>query len=108
MSGKTDLQALEAFLGPDHAAIMHGYDADRRKHTILQAHTHCFAEQCGKHRKAFERPKSPPGFWRTDFPTTQEMADDRRAGLQMEIQEIEARYREAMRDGGKWIFRDER
>lgn len=50
---------------------------------------------------------SPPGFWRTDFPSTQEDEADRTAGRRMEAEMIQERYREAMRPGGRWRFRDE-
>ncbi|KAF2016622.1 SAE2-domain-containing protein [Aaosphaeria arxii CBS 175.79] len=81
--------------------------AEERRELVLQARTRQMANKHGKHRQAYERPKSPPGFWRIDFPTTQEEIEDRERAVQMEREQIQERRAEAMRKGGKWIFRDE-
>lgn len=107
VSGKTDAQALEDYLGPQYKHIMGNYDAAKRKETVLQAHVHAFTKQHGKHRQAFERQSTPANFWRTDFPTTQENLEERRKSHEKDRQDVESRYREAMRDGGRWRFRDE-
>lgn len=107
LSGKTDNQALEEYLGPQYTYMMSNYGAEKQKDIINQAHAHCFSRQHGKHRHAFERPQTPPGLWRTDFPTTQEIAEDRQRAVELEKQEVDDRYRDAMRGGGKWKFRDE-
>ena len=60
-----------------------------------------------KHRQAFERRSTPPGFWRTDMPTTQEEEDDRAKAREMVKAKVEERWREAMREGGRWLFKDE-
>ncbi|KAI9807503.1 MAG: hypothetical protein M1825_005443 [Sarcosagium campestre] len=65
------------------------------------------ADQYGKHRQAFERRKTPPGFWRADMPNTQELERDREVARRMEREKVGERQREAMRRGGKWLFRDE-
>ncbi|KXT05938.1 hypothetical protein AC578_355 [Pseudocercospora eumusae] len=107
LSGKTDEQALDMYLGPQWRDIFSKFNAQKRKETITQAHAHCFANQHGKHRQAFERRSTPPGFWRTDFPTTQEEEEDRKKAQEMERRTVEERYREAIAGGGRWIFRDE-
>ncbi|KAF7193752.1 hypothetical protein HII31_04919 [Pseudocercospora fuligena] len=107
LSGKTDEQALDTYLGPQWRDIFSKFSAQKRKETITQAHAHCFANQHGKHRQAFERRSTPPGFWRTDFPTTQEEEEDRKKAQEMERRTVEDRYREAIAGGGRWIFRDE-
>ncbi|MCJ1392728.1 hypothetical protein MMC18_005599 [Xylographa bjoerkii] len=66
-----------------------------------------FGSEYGRHRHAHERAASPPGFWRTEMPTTQEVEGDKRKALAVEREKIEERYREATKGTGKWIFRDE-
>ncbi|KXT17391.1 hypothetical protein AC579_3850 [Pseudocercospora musae] len=107
LSGKTDEQALDMYLGPQWRDIFGKFNAQKRTETITQAHAHCFANQHGKHRQAFERRSTPPGFWRTDFPTTQEEEEDRKKAQEMERRTVEERYREAIAGGGRWIFKDE-
>ncbi|KAF2002504.1 SAE2-domain-containing protein [Amniculicola lignicola CBS 123094] len=80
---------------------------DERKELVLQARTRQMAQKHGKHRQAFERHTTPPGFWRVDFPSTQEEQDDRVKAAQMEKKMVEERRMEAMRKGGRWLFRDE-
>jgi hypothetical protein len=66
-----------------------------------------FANEYGKHRHVHERAPSPPGFWRTEMPTTQELEADRELGKEEERRKVEGRYMEATREGGRWMFRDE-
>ena len=106
-SDKPDAQVLEQFLGPNYDIVMGAYPPDRRKELLVQAHAYAYANQHGKHRQAFERRSTPPGFWRTDMPTTQEQEDDRTRAHEMERQKVEERWREAMREDGRWLFRDE-
>lgn len=78
-----------------------------RDEIVLQARTRQLATEHGKHRRAYEGRKTPPGFWRMDFPNTQEQAEDREKAAQMEQSEIRNRWLEAMRRGGKYTFADE-
>ncbi|KAF2213095.1 hypothetical protein CERZMDRAFT_84000 [Cercospora zeae-maydis SCOH1-5] len=107
LTGKNDAQVLNEYLGPQYKQIMSKYGTTKQKKTVLQAYAHVFAREHGKHRQAFERQSTPPGFWRTDFATTQENLEDRQKAQEAERREVEARYREAMRPGGQYIFRDE-
>lgn len=63
-----------------------------------------------KHRSHWERPKSPPGFWRSDFPNTQEVAEDRQKAAERSKQEAKNRLSEVMGGGGRkrsrYMFRD--
>lgn len=101
-----DEQLLHAFVGDDVGRLKNATEAER-KEFLLQARTKQFADKHGKHRHAYERRKTPPGFWRTDMPSTQELERDKEEATRMEREEVETRYREAMRPGGRWIFRDE-
>lgn len=81
--------------------------AEEREELILQAKTRWMADNHGKHRHAYERRATPPGFWRTDMPSTQEIERDREAARELERKNVEERWRESMREGGRWLFRDE-
>ena len=59
-----------------------------------------------RHEWQPERPRSPPGFWRTDFPATQEEEEDRKQADKIVRGMVEERWKEAMK-GGRWMFRDE-
>jgi hypothetical protein len=65
------------------------------------------ANRYGRHRHRFARRPSPPGYWNPDFPSTQEMEKNREEGEKMEKRLVEERHREAVRGGGRWLFRDE-
>ena len=96
---------LRWFLG-ENAKIDSLSEEDRKK-ALLSGQTKAFADQHGKHRYAFERPSTPPGFWRTDMPSTQEFEYDRGNAKKTELEKKEERYKEAMKPEGKWRFRDE-
>lgn len=104
---KTDNEALEAYLGPNYANYMAPKTPDERKEMLIKARTYALASEYGKHRQAFKRRTTPPGFWRSDFPTTQEEEEDRRKSHELARQEVYDRWREAMAPGGRWKFRDE-
>ncbi len=97
---------LNEFMG-DNAYKIRNMSKAEREELILQAKTRELANKYGRHRHAYERRSSPPGFWRTDFPTTQEEIDDREKAKQKVRDEVAKRYKEAMRPGGAFIFRDE-
>ena len=80
---------------------------EERQELVLQARTKKMAKESGKHREAYERRKTPPGFWRVDFPSTQEQQQDRAKAQEMERREVQGRWLEAQRTGGRWVFRDE-
>ena len=74
---------------------------------LLQAQAARMAQVYGKHRQRYERRTTPPGFWRVGFPSTQEVEIDRERAERMEREQVEERRKEAMREGGRWVFRDE-
>ena len=78
-----------------------------RKEMLVQARTKLLADRAGKHRQAYERRKTPPLFWETDMPSTQDFQDARGAADEEERREVEKRWFDAMRSGGYWKFRDE-
>jgi hypothetical protein len=99
---------LEDYLGEAYNNTnMTQMSSEERQELVLQARTKKMAKEAGKHREAYERRRTPPGFWRVDFPTTQERQEDRERAKEQEKKVIQERWLEAQRKGGKWIFRDE-
>lgn len=106
-SSKSDAQVLEDMFGSSYAEIMASYPPHKHAELLIQARAQEFANEHGKHRSTFERAATPPGFWRTEMPSTQEELEDRRKAEEMERMKTEGMWREAMRGGGRWLFRDE-
>lgn len=99
---------LQDYLGEAYDNMqMTQMESQERQELVLQARTQKMAKEAGKHRQAYERRQTPPGFWRVDFPTTQEQQEDRVAAMQREKQAVQDRWLEAQRKGGRFIFRDE-
>ncbi|KAJ6032433.1 DNA repair protein Sae2/CtIP [Penicillium herquei] len=101
-----DQRLLEEFVGDDRH-VLDGMNEEEREQLLVEARTRALANQYGKHRHTHQRPQSPPGFWRTDMPSTQELEEDREAARKLEREKVEERYREAMRPGGLWTWADE-
>lgn len=101
-----DKRLLDEYLG-DSAYKVRNMSKAEREEMIIQARTRDMANKSGKHRHSYERRASPPGFWRTDFPTTQEELEDREKAKEKEKQDVLSRYQQAMRPGGAYMFRDE-
>lgn len=97
---------LEEFLG-DGKHKLNSMSASEKDELLIQAKTRELSNKLGRHRHAFERRKSPPGFWDTDMPSTQEELNTRNLARKAERELVEQRYMEAMRPGGAYIFRDE-
>jgi hypothetical protein len=106
-SSKSDEQLIKDMFGlsPEDLAI--NYPVSQQEDVIFQARAQAFANEHGKHRKTFERQKTPPGFWRTGMPSTQEEDADRKEAEKIERIKVESMWREAMKGRGRWKFRDE-
>lgn len=102
-----DQRLLDEYLGDDKHRLT-GMPVHEKKELLLRAQTERFANQYGKHRHAYGRGSTPPGFWNTDMPTTQEEMENRKAAQAMEREKVEDMYREAMRPDGRYKFRNER
>ncbi|KAH7089930.1 DNA repair protein endonuclease SAE2/CtIP C-terminus-domain-containing protein [Paraphoma chrysanthemicola] len=99
---------LQDYLGEAYDNMqMTQMESQERQELVLQARTQKMAKEAGKHRQAYERRQTPPGFWRVDFPTTQEQQEDRVAAMEREKKAVQERWLEAQRKGGRFIFRDE-
>lgn len=101
-----DQEILENYLG-DQKYRLEAMNEDERLTLLIDAKAEALAARYGRHRYAHERHHSPPGFWRADMPSTQELEEDREEARRMEKEKVESRYREAMRPGGMWKFADE-
>jgi hypothetical protein len=101
-----DQRLLEEYMG-DNKGRLRTMSRSEREETLIRAKARELANKAGKHRHAYERRRSPPGFWRADFPDTQETNEDRLAAAKLERELVQQRYEEAMRSRGKWVFRDE-
>ncbi|TVY82401.1 hypothetical protein LSUE1_G003873 [Lachnellula suecica] len=101
-----DEELLEEFMG-DNAYKIRNMSKAERDEMLLQAKTRDYANKHGRHRHAYERMRSPPGFWDTDFPTTQEEMANREKANEYVRNQVAERYAHAMRPGGAYIFRDE-
>ncbi|KAF7547277.1 hypothetical protein G7Z17_g7847 [Cylindrodendrum hubeiense] len=97
---------LEDYMG-DYAFRLGTMDKAEKDELWVEAKTQELANKYGKHRHRYSRMRSPPGFWNADFPSTQELEADRAEAAKRDKQSVQERYREAMRPGGRWMFRDE-
>jgi len=101
-----DQAILQEFLGED-TQLLRNMSGEERENLLVEARARALANQYGRHRHTHQRAQSPPGFWRTDMPDTQEEEDDLEAAKKLEREKVEERYREAMRPGGLWTWADE-
>ena len=101
----TEQQLIEEFLGHDKQRLQR-MDTGERKEVLKKAREKSFADMYGKHRQLHNRAVSPPGYWETEFPSTQQEAENRDAAKAIDKVRIRERYDEAMR-GGLWKFADE-
>jgi hypothetical protein len=101
-----DQRILEEYVGEDRH-LLGGLSGQDRDNLLVEARARILANQYGRHRHTHQRARSPPGFWRTDMPDTQERESDREAAQRLEREKVEERYREAMRPGGLWTWADE-
>lgn len=108
LSGAQEEVLLEEYLGDAYNTVMSTQmSSDERTELILQARTKKMAKDAGKHREGYERRRTPPGYWRIDFPSTQEQENDRGRAKEQEVKTVQERWLEAQKAGGRWVFRDE-
>ncbi|KAF4556788.1 Hypothetical protein D9617_1g086700 [Elsinoe fawcettii] len=96
---------LREHLGHDPAFLT----SSQRESLLRSARAQKVANKYGKHKQVFERRQSPPGFWDTEMPSTQDRQEHKKQAKERERQDVEERWREAVRgDGrGRWTFKDE-
>ncbi|KAK3307923.1 DNA repair protein endonuclease SAE2/CtIP C-terminus-domain-containing protein [Chaetomium strumarium] len=101
-----DTKMMEDYLGNEAYRLLCMTREERRR-LWIKAKTQDLADRYGRHRDRFARRPSPPGYWNPDFPSTQDIEKSKEEGEIMEKRLVEERWREAMRGGGRWLFRDE-
>ncbi|KAK4236115.1 DNA repair protein endonuclease SAE2/CtIP C-terminus-domain-containing protein [Achaetomium macrosporum] len=106
LSRVADTKMMEDYLGNEAYRLL-GMTREERRELWLKAKTQLLADRYGRHRDRFARRPSPPGYWDPDFPSTQDIEQSKEEGERMERRLVEERWREAMRGGGRWLFRDE-
>ena len=96
-------------LNNDHAELRSMSKTDKAN-MLAQIRAQQMGNAVGKHKlTGYERARTPPGFWRADMPSTQELEADREESKKLERQKVLERWQEAMAEDGKglWKFRDE-
>ncbi|KAG4304710.1 hypothetical protein PORY_001763 [Pneumocystis oryctolagi] len=68
---------------------------------LNKEHIHQNLQQVSRHRAIFFRAKTPPGFWESDFPNTQQEQDYRKQAEIQNYEKLKERKLEAER-GGRW------
>ncbi|KAK4121305.1 SAE2-domain-containing protein [Parathielavia appendiculata] len=101
-----DVKMMQEYLG-NEAYRLDDMTRQEREEVWLKAKIQDLANRLGRHRHRFARRPSPPGFWNPDFPSTQEIEQRKEEAEKAERGVVEERWREAMREGGRWLFRDE-
>ena len=104
-TSNVDDKLLREFLGSDAYRIPKMREREKQD-LLLKAKTKQFTDRFGKHRQGFSKPPEPPGFWMTEFPSTQENERFAEEALIIERAKIEERREEALRRG-TWLFADE-
>lgn len=108
LNGISDEELLVEFLGPGRVGMMKDLTPLAKANLVAEARTKKLADTFGKmHRSAFDQAPSPPGYWNTEMPGSQEELENRANASLCEKEEIERRYREAMKSDGRWLFVDE-
>lgn len=106
LSRAADQEMLENYLGNEAYRLV-GMTREEQQELWLKAKTQDLADRYGRHRHRYARRPSPPGYWNPDFPSTQEIEKSKTEAEKMERAVVGERWREAMRGGGRWLFRDE-
>lgn len=100
-----DYNILKDYMGDNYGSWTH-LSKDEKQAEWTRAQQWNFGKKFGKH-KAMERQRTPPGFWNNDIDSTQDLKQQREEGERIAREEVEERWREAMRPGGLWKFADE-
>ncbi|BFZ61001.1 Peroxisomal membrane protein pex16 [Saitoella coloradoensis] len=73
------------------------------KEEVVLAHM----KEVSRHRAAMPKAKSPPGFWESDFPTTQEENRYKEEAEKRRMERLKIMEAEANKKGGRWIRRED-
>lgn len=62
----------------------------------------------GKHKSIYRRSSTPPGFWNSGFPSTQETKRNNEEARKKVESEVRERAKESVQWNGRYRFKDER
>lgn len=100
---------LREYLGRGYSTFMASHPSRTNiLDMVRRARAQAWVDKYGRHRKVFEKGSTPPGFWRTEMPSTQDMVEDRKEAERREREKVQERWMDAVRGQQRWIFRDER
>ena len=99
-----DHDLLEGYMGDNYRCWWTMTEKEKRIEW-KNAQAWDFGRRYGRH-KDNGRQTTPPGFWKVDMASTQEKKQQDEEAEMMEREVVEARWREAMRKGGAWVFAD--
>ncbi|KAF3483572.1 uncharacterized protein GIQ15_02896 [Arthroderma uncinatum] len=102
-----ELDLLREDLGNNYKLTLERSSSVEIRNMLLEAKACVLSNKYSKHRSAHARGRTPPGYWRTDMPSTQEVELDRKTAQKLEREKVLDRYKEACKDNGHWKFADE-
>ncbi|KAE8385163.1 peroxisomal membrane protein-domain-containing protein [Aspergillus alliaceus] len=82
VSSHEEQRILEEYLG-EEIYLLEELTGKGRQDLLTEAKARLIADRFGKHRNHHQRPATPPGFWRTDMPNTQELELDLHTCVQL-------------------------
>ena len=65
-----------------------------------------FKDKYGKHRRTFDKPPEPPGYWNMEWESSQQERENNEEVDRIERVKVQERYGEALKNGA-WVFADE-
>ncbi|OAL74024.1 hypothetical protein A7D00_2053 [Trichophyton violaceum] len=104
---RADHDLLKGDLGSTYEKFLEGRSPIEIRDLLIEAKASVLSNKFSKHRNAHVPGGSPPGYWRTDMPNTQEIELDRIMAQKLEREKVLDRYKEACKDDGYWKFADE-
>ncbi|EFR03350.1 hypothetical protein MGYG_06347 [Nannizzia gypsea CBS 118893] len=104
---RADHDLLKGDLGINYEQLLEGKSPIEIRDMLIEAKASVLSNKFSKHRSAHAPGRSPPGYWRTDMPNTQEIELDRATAEKLEREKVLDRYKEACKDNGYWKFADE-
>lgn len=103
--GAEDHRLLKEYMGDNYRQWRKMSESKKKEEWMRAQEWNC-GKAFGRH-KDNGRQATPPGFWRVEMASTQEMAKDEEEAERMERERVEGMWREAMRKGGAYLFADE-
>lgn len=103
--GAEDHRLLKEYMGDNYGQWRKMSESEKKEEWMRAQEWNC-GKAFGRH-KDNGRQATPPGFWRVEMASTQEMAKDEEEAERMERERVEGMWREAMRKDGAYLFADE-